>query len=151
MQETKPRSLPSPSGSAEIGATAALPQQLEGLSVVWHEQLVSQFLYLYGVRNSATSSEALPLAFLSLVAQIVNPSSLLRLSLRALAVTRIARQSSDARLLSTGTETYCQALNELQKALYDPQRMYGEDTLIAVKALVIHEVSHTSLSSASLT
>ena len=44
-------------------------------------------------------------------------------------------------------DAYGRALRELQKALWDPARMYRDETLAAARTLVLFEVSVPPLSS----
>ena len=92
----------------------------------WDEQILSKFLQIYGVFDHQRPSEELP-DWLYISAGVVHPDKTLRLSLRAVALTRIGRLSHDAILLASGANMYGQALRELQKALWHPKRMWEDD------------------------
>ena len=115
-----------------------LPQHVHAVAA-WDDQLLSQFLEKYGGLSQPTLGAPMP-AWLHASAQVASPNTPLRLSLRAVATTRIGRLSNDTILLENGIKIYCQALQELQKALWHSERMWEDETLMAAKILLLYEV-----------
>ena len=136
LDEVKPRALVSVSPTNKV---QSLQQEIHS-EAIWHEQFISELLRLYGVFSHKNPSENIP-AWLYMSAQLVKPSEPLRLSLRAIAMTRIGRMSRNAGLHKEGVEIYCKALSELQKALYDSEQMWEDETLVTARALHLYEVS----------
>ena len=58
----------------------------------------------------------------------------------AVCTAKIGRRSDDQSLIHASLKLYTQGLQELQKALWDPQQMYADETLAACMALVMYEV-----------
>ena len=73
-----------------------------------------------------------------------SPGDALRYASRALAGSRVAFAYQDASMRLHAFDTYGRALRELQKALWDPNAMYQDQTLAAARALVMFEVSPSS-------
>lgn len=58
----------------------------------------------------------------------------------ALSIARVGRDNEDDRLVRESTKLYGKALKDLQKALYDPDRMYSDEVLTACMVLSLYEV-----------
>jgi hypothetical protein len=58
----------------------------------------------------------------------------------ALSIARVGRDNEDDRLVRESTKLYGKALKDLQRALYDPQRMYTDQVLTACMVLSLYEV-----------
>ena len=55
-------------------------------------------------------------------------------------MTRLGRINNDDSMTTQGKINYVLALRELQKALWDEQSMWKDETLAAGRVLVYHEV-----------
>ena len=69
------------------------------------------------------------------------PTVALQLSLKALAFTRLGYTRNNVALQNRGHLLYGSALQELQKALYDQDAMWLDETLAAAHSLSVYEVS----------
>lgn len=74
-------------------------------------------------------------------------SSALEASMKALTLTRLGRMTCDDSLVRLGSTAYGIALQELQKALYDKDLMWDDDTLAAGRVCVQHEVLESTSNS----
>ena len=72
--------------------------------------------------------------------QDYNSDLAVKLSLRALAITRVARLHNDKRLVTQGQLTYGHALRVLQQSLWDPTTMYNKSNLAAARTLLTYEL-----------
>lgn len=64
----------------------------------------------------------------------------LELSYVAVSCGRIGKDMDDPRLLQQGWKAYCAGIQELQRALLDPNRMLSDETLAASMMLALYEV-----------
>ena len=71
-------------------------------------------------------------------------SETLRISLRALSLSRIGFANKDPVLTRSGMETYGKALRRLQRALQQPTVQADDGVLAAMRALSLYEVGLTS-------
>ena len=69
------------------------------------------------------------------------PGKALSYGSKAFAASRVAFAYNDASMRFRAFDAYGKALRELQKALWDPKRMYRDETLLATRALVTFEAS----------
>ena len=69
-----------------------------------------------------------------------DPSPVLRSSLKALALARLGWIHRDNTLALNGRVLYVQALQEIQKALYDERTMWQDETLGTGAILALYEV-----------
>ena len=110
---------------------------------IYDAQLVALFLQNWmPVENIILSEKErlwLPQAVL-----VTGPTVALDLSLKALAFTRLGWLKHDDTLATRGNLLYGRALQELQKALWDKQLMWLDDTLAAAYTLSVYEVSIVS-------
>lgn len=67
--------------------------------------------------------------------------------MKALTLTRLGRMTCDDSLVRLGSTAYGLALQELQKALYDKDLMWDDDTLAAGRVCVQHEVLESTSNS----
>jgi hypothetical protein len=58
----------------------------------------------------------------------------------ALCMARLGQVNGDVRLEKESMKLYGQGLKKLQQALYDPERMYSDETLASAKVLALYEV-----------
>lgn len=72
---------------------------------------------------------------------MTKPTVALDLSLKALAFTRLGWLKHDNTLTTRGALLYGRALQELQKALWDEQMMWLDETLAAAYTLSVYEVN----------
>ena len=136
LEEAKPRV---PKTAAFTECTSSLPQEVQS-AAAWDDHFISEYLQLYGVFDHQSPSGTLA-SWLCLSAQIANPDLPVRLSLRSSAMTRLGRLSSDIRLVDNGARMYCEALSQLQMALWNSKRMWDGGTLLAAKLLLLYEAS----------
>lgn len=68
-------------------------------------------------------------------------SETLRVSLRALSLSRLGFASKDPALTHSGMETYGKALKRLRCALHQPTRELDDGVLAAMRALSLYEAS----------
>ncbi|KAL9091494.1 MAG: hypothetical protein Q9165_004880 [Trypethelium subeluteriae] len=69
-----------------------------------------------------------------------DPEDTLRYAAKALAASRVAFVYDDPNMKLRAYDAYGKALRELQKALWDPNAMYRDETLAAARALVAFEM-----------
>lgn len=103
-------------------------------------QLISAFWECYTPSRSMAQAGS-PCAWLQQSICIPNPSPVLRLSLRALAMTRLGWLQKDDAFVHDGRVIYGNALRELQKALYDQHSMWQDETMATSNVLALYEVS----------
>ena len=73
---------------------------------------------------------------------VLNPTTALDISIKALAFTRLGWLKHDTALATRGSMLYGHALRELQKSLWDERMMWLDETLTAAYALSVYEVSN---------
>lgn len=83
-------------------------------------------------------------AWLQQALSLSDPSLALRLSLKALAMARLGWIHRDNTLVLSGRVLYGQALQEIQKALYDERAMWKDETLATGNILALYEVTNSS-------
>ena len=104
-----------------------------------HEaQLISTFWDHYIPRQSVQSG--CHCKWLEQAMDLPNPSPALRLSLMALALSRIGWMYRDDSLVLQGRMMYSQSLQAIQKALYDEETMWQDETLATGNILAWYEV-----------
>ena len=105
---------------------------------LYDAQLISQFWEVYV--PIAASTQRVPLCeWLQFSIDSPKPTIALSLSLKALALTRLGWCRNDAALTNRGHLIYGNALKELQKALWDQDTMWLDETVAAAHALAIYE------------
>lgn len=75
------------------------------------------------------------------IQQMPAQDSALNLAFLALSAARVGRDNNDMRLVQESLKIYGKALRDLQSALWDPKRMYSDETLVACMLLGQYEVS----------
>ncbi|KAL9063061.1 MAG: hypothetical protein Q9157_008446 [Trypethelium eluteriae] len=75
-----------------------------------------------------------------LIPTMEDPGDTLRHAAKALAASRVAFVYNDPNMKLRAYDAYGKALRELQKALWDPNAMYRDETLAAARALVAFEI-----------
>ena len=108
-------------------------------SSLFDAQFAGLFLEKYLPSSADFANSASPM-WLQQAADIRDPGETLKLSLRALSMTRLGRINGDDNMATQGKINYVFALRELQKALWDEQSMWKDETLAAGRVLVYHEV-----------
>ncbi|MCJ1388276.1 hypothetical protein MMC18_001121 [Xylographa bjoerkii] len=117
-------------------------------SSLFDAQFAGLFLGKYLPSSTDFATSASPM-WLQQAADIRDPGETLKLSLRALSMTRLGRINSDDNMTTQGKINYVLALRELQKALWDEQSMWKDETLAAGRVLVYHEIFEATSGSIS--
>ena len=102
-------------------------------------QLISCFWTKY-VPAETTAQDPSPAPWLENALLTNNAGPALRLSLKALALTRLGWIDGNDALTIRGRYQYGLALKHIQRALYDPREMEQDDTLASAHCLAIYEV-----------
>ena len=108
-------------------------------------QLISAFWECYTPSTSMAQAGS-PCAWLQQSICVPNPPPALRLSLKALAMTRLGWLRKDEAFVHEGKVIYVNALRELQKALYNQNSMWQDETMAACNVLALYEVSRFPMS-----
>ena len=111
-------------------------------AAAYEAQLISTFWEHWSPKQSAQSGCQVP--WLQQALSLPDPSSALRLSLKALAMSRLGWIHRDSALTLSGRALYGQALQVIQKALYDETTMWQDETLASGNILSIYEVGTPS-------
>ena len=82
-----------------------------------------------------------PVNWTLVIQQMETQETALNLAFLALSVARVGRDNDDMRLVRESLRIYGKALRDLQSALWDPKRMYSDETLVACMLLGLYEVS----------
>ena len=107
-------------------------------AVAYEAQLISTFWEHWIPQHSVqTGCQCI---WLQKALDLPDPSPALRLSLKALALTRLGWIHRDNTLTLNGRVLYGQALQETQKALYDERTMWQDETLATGNVLALYEV-----------
>ena len=121
-----------------IAALEKDPSQEIAPYAAYRQQLLSAFLYqLVPKMQTEFSGER---SWLALVPEISRPTKALEVSMTALCMVSLGRRNEDPVLVHRSLGLYAQALREMQKALWDPQLMYIDDTFGACMALAMYEL-----------
>lgn len=102
-------------------------------------QLISAFWEYYTPSRSVAQAGS-PCPWLQQSICIPNPPPALRLSLMALAMTRLGWLRKDDAFVHEGKIIYGNALRELQKALYDQHSLWQDETMATCNVLALYEV-----------
>lgn len=103
-------------------------------------QLISAFWECY-IPSRSRAQAGSPCAWLQHSLCVPNPPPALRLSLKALAMTRLGWLRKDDAFIHEGQVIYGHALRELQKALYDQHLVWQDETMATCNVLASYEVS----------
>jgi hypothetical protein len=104
----------------------------------YRQQLVGYFLAYHIPEKKRGTTEMK--SWFALLSQLPFPIVALDRSLLALCTARVGRIHNDDALIQRSRDLYTRGLGELQKALYDPELMYNDQTLGACMALALYEV-----------
>ncbi|MCJ1400464.1 hypothetical protein MMC11_003670 [Xylographa trunciseda] len=129
------------------GGSALLPMEMNSSSL-FDAQFAGLFLGKYLPSSTDFANSASPM-WLQQAVDVRDPGETLKLSLRALSMTRLGRINSDSNMTTQGKINYVLALRELQKALWDEQSMWKDETLAAGRVLVYHELFEATSGSIS--
>ena len=105
---------------------------------VFQNRFVAEFLRIY--LPTSQNCPQVPLTWLQLVFNIPTEGPALDRALSAVSLSVVGRATNNSLLVVEGSRKYGQALWELQRALWDQQLMYRDETLAASHALVLYEV-----------
>ena len=108
----------------------------------YEAQVISTFWDHFIPRQSGQPQAGCQCKWLHQALDLPNPSPALRLSLKALAMARIGWLYRDKTLAHHGRVLYGQALQAIQKALYDEHVMWQDDTLATGNVLAWYEVGN---------
>lgn len=111
-----------------------------GNAKVLEAQLISAFWENY-VPSESSAQAGSPCAWLHESICLSNPPRALRLSLIALAMTRLGWLHEDNVIVRGGMVVYGSALMEFQKALYDQRSARQDETVATCNLLALYEVS----------
>ena len=157
LAEAKARPLaeghPCHSGSHPVvgGAANALrlarpsPTSILSSPEIAKARVVSWFWESYSFSTASSISRESDPAWLYEVISIPFQTPVLQQALIALSVTRFGRSNHDAAFVKEGQQMYGRALNTLQNALVDNILVLQDETLAAVRTLVLYEVSHVRI------
>ena len=102
--------------------------------------IISLFFERYSPANNRIQDDY-GRAWLKQAIGLQNPGEALRLSLKAISMTRMGRISKDDRLLFQGGKVYGSALQQLRKALQSEVMVWHNETLAAGIILALYGVS----------
>ena len=120
-------------------ATILPPPTIPRVTSLTDEQLVHVFLDMYLPKETEARYDSNH-QWLRLASFLPNPITSLRLSLRALALSRIGWLKSDESIISEGRSTYTAALSALQETLSNTELARRDDTLAATHAIATYEL-----------
>ena len=104
------------------------------------KKLLSRFLELYLPVSEVDRNANGSLTWVPLACERTNPSPVLRLSLHALAASRVAHAENDVFLGKESLKCYGDALKLLQKMLSVPTPQADDEVLAACRCLMLFEV-----------
>jgi hypothetical protein len=81
-----------------------------------------------------------PINWTLVIPQMPGDETALNLAFLAVSAARVGRDHKDRRLVEESLKIYGKALRDLQSALYDPKRMYSDETLVACMLLNLYEI-----------
>ena len=104
----------------------------------FRNQFAGEFLRIY--LPSFPNCPKVPLTWLQLVFDVSAEGPALDSATTAVTLSVIGKSAGDSRLSMESARRYGQALQQLQKALWDERLMYKDETLAACDALLLYEV-----------
>lgn len=107
-------------------------------------QLVSAFWECY-IPSGNSAQAGSPCAWLQQSICLPDPPPALRLSLNALAMTKLGWIRNDDTFVRGGRVIYGNALRELQKTLYHERSILQDETMATCNALALYEVSEFTM------
>ena len=110
--------------------------------LMYRDGFINTFLGIYLPASEQSRSFGLEssLSWLAYAASLPEPGDALSSALCALSIAYIGRMKRDQRLQAQGMLFYGRALREMQKALWDSNQMWKEETLAAGTALSTYEL-----------
>ena len=145
---TSPVDIPISARQRELPCTQAEPMAntdlQPGTGAAYEAQLISTFWDHFIPQQSGRPQAGCQCKWLQQALDFPNPSPALRLSLKALAMARIGWINRDDTLVHHGRVLYGQALQAIQKALYDEHAMWQDDTLATGNVLAWYEVGNSA-------
>ena len=122
----------------ESPVIASLPPSC--MQTAFVSQSASLFWDFYVPKEAFLPQSGYTKPWLITIQECTDDEAALRLAFRALACCRLGKQSHDERLIHESERLYSQALWELQRALWDEEKMYKNETLLACMLLSLYEV-----------
>ena len=104
----------------------------------FRDLFIADLLETYLPQSNLSPTE--PTSWLQIAVNIPEPGEAFYNALSALSLAVAGRTRLDPDLSNEGSRKYGLALHELQKALWDDQRMYEDQTLAACMTLICYEV-----------
>jgi Fungal specific transcription factor domain len=92
------------------------------------------------VQDDLTLNWVQPMHWIEVINELPGYESSLRNAFSALILSQAGKESQDPQLARTSTTLYGQALQDLQLALRDPERIYSDEVLIASMLLGVYEI-----------
>lgn len=111
---------------------------------VFEAQLISAFWECYIPKECSAQTDS-PCVWLQQSICLPNPPPALRLSLKALAMTRLGWLHRNDVFVRQGRVVYGHALRELQKMICDERSLCQDETLATCNVLAIYEVSISTI------
>jgi hypothetical protein len=81
-----------------------------------------------------------PMNWTIMVPELPGAEPSLERAFSALSIARVGRDNEDERLIRVSAKLYGKALKDVQKALYDPSRVFSDEVLTACMVLSLYEV-----------
>lgn len=122
----------------EAAAIPSRPTREVIPQALYRQQLLSA--YLSHFIPASEMGLAKDRSWLALLPDLTTPTKALELSVMAFCMARLGRESNDLVLVRESQGLYTRGLCEMQRALWDPQQMYSDETLGACMALAMYEV-----------
>ncbi|KAL2423871.1 hypothetical protein ABEF95_008888 [Exophiala dermatitidis] len=125
-------------------APIALPGSVNRTAV--ESQCRSLFWDLYMPQGGAACRDAFilrcgnPMNWAEVIQRVSNQDKSLEGAFSALSISRVGQGNKDVRLVHESAKIYGKALKELQEALFDPNRMFSNQILMACMLLQLYEV-----------
>jgi Fungal specific transcription factor domain len=132
-------------------SSSPLTKQIS-LSSAFRDQFFNQFISSWIPDADLAVQKRKPkdgMVWLMLLPELSTRTRALEVSTLALCTARVGRLHDDPVLVNESMELYGQGLRELQKALWDPNMMYKDETLAACIALSMYEVLECPLKNSS--
>lgn len=107
---------------------------------LYRHQLLNSFLCHYIPASQLAFGPPEERSWLVLLSELPTPTKALEISTLALCTAKLGRENDDPVFVKESLCLYTQGLCEMQKALWDPQLMYRDETLGACMALAMYEL-----------
>ena len=110
-------------------------------AAIWDTNFVGQFYTQFFPQDPRNLDAGRSFTTLAMTLNDAGASPCLRLSIRALCMTRVARAKGDEALVRQGQITYGHALTAMQYALWNKDAPWDDHALAAASCLELFEVS----------